>query len=258
MGNYPENDDFGDEFPQFGPSIKPELAKAALLTLTKQERVVLSHRCQGKTLKQIARELKVSRKAIEYHLGNIYQKLRLDQEGWGYNERRYFLIKNYCPVLRELIEEINEEALTEIPESLGESPGEIVQLDPKIQAIIQMESEIEAAMDEDKSVKIEVPPPQQPIVIRTQPISGKPKRRYGWIFWLVVILVVGVVAFLLGQRYPSFFAPSSTTEGSQQGDVVLTPIPTQPSADTLEPTKVEIIPPRMICSVVYQLAPLDE
>ena len=98
--------------------------------------------------------------------------------------------------LRELIAESPEEAPTQIAEFPGESLGEIIPSDPQIQAIVQMESQFEAAMDDDEPIIIDIKPP--PPIIRPQLPSGQPKKKYGWLFWLVLILAIGVGGFLLG------------------------------------------------------------
>jgi len=232
------DDEFEDEFSIGNYEKNPELARVYLLTLTEKERTVLSIRCKRRTYRYIAKKLSVSKKTVEFHLGNIYKKLKLNEVGMGYNERLFLLASFFCPTLRELIAESPEEAPTQIAEFPGESLGEIIPSDPQIQAIVQMESQFEAAMDDDEPIIIDIKPP--PPIIRPQLPSGQPKKKYGWLFWLVLILAIGVGGFLLGQRFPIPFAPQPTPESSQTGEAALpkTPTATQKPAEqvVVEPT----------------------
>ena len=94
------DDEFEDEFSIGNYEKNPELARVYLLTLTEKERTVLSIRCKRRTYRHIAKKLSVSKKTVEFHLGNIYKKLKLNEVGMGYNERLFLLVSFFCPTLR--------------------------------------------------------------------------------------------------------------------------------------------------------------
>jgi len=94
------DDEFEDEFSIGNYEKNPELARVYLLTLTEKERTVLSIRCKRRTYRYIAKKLSVSKKTVEFHLGNIYKKLKLNEVGMGYNERLFLLVSFFCPTLR--------------------------------------------------------------------------------------------------------------------------------------------------------------
>lgn len=162
-----------------------ERARSYLLLLTPTERKVLALRCQRKKYKEIAQILFVTQKDVEYHLGNIYTKLKLDFEGLGYNERFYILATFFCPILRDLIgEELKGKIIPWSPTEIIPSPISLV--------IVTREVNDETTRDD-----IEVYRPQKTDVI--------PRKRRGciniWLYILGTIAVasIGVIIYLLNR-----------------------------------------------------------
>ena len=51
--------------------------EALLNQLSKRERQVISLVFEGKTSKEVGKELFVSRRTVEFHLANVYEKLQV-------------------------------------------------------------------------------------------------------------------------------------------------------------------------------------
>jgi RNA polymerase sigma factor (sigma-70 family) len=75
----PENDAAADgrENPQERPALKKEQARDHLDTLTKRERDVFGLLIQGKTMKEIAKEIGVKYSTVNTHQKSVYKKLGL-------------------------------------------------------------------------------------------------------------------------------------------------------------------------------------
>ena len=69
-----------------------------LAQLTERQLEVLKGVCAGKTHQTIADELVIVKSTVTAHVGNIYQKLGLDE--LDPTPRRKILIEEFCPALR--------------------------------------------------------------------------------------------------------------------------------------------------------------
>ena len=121
-----------DDFSVDDYDVNKNLVRTYLRLLTAMEKKVLALRCQSKKYREIARILGVTKKDIEYHLGNIYTKLKLDDPSTGYNERLFQLVKIYCPVLMEMLDEEPQE----------EVQKDLVPVEPSPKARLIVEKEL--------------------------------------------------------------------------------------------------------------------
>jgi uncharacterized protein YraI len=201
--------------------------------------------CHSLTCKQIAQELVVSERTVYFHLGNIYQKLGLNERSSA--QRRLMLGNLYCPLLDQEVSDPDRDCAKlrqpdrePVPEPSAETLA-LVKLDEQ-RSLIPIQRAIVPVQ-----TKPQGKPPPEIIVVRP-PAQALPQQRRS--FWPVVIsLGVGAVlmffilrglGWLPGANQPPSAAPTWTPQPTETRAVaqqsVATATPTKTSVPTATPS----------------------
>lgn len=222
--------------------------RGLLETLTPTEQKVLALRCENKKYQEIADELVVSKKDVEFHLGNIYQKLHLGDISSS-NQRKTELKKFFCPLLMVIINlnppkpqpaiiEIGDQE--ETPGAMPENTGIRIRGES---SIIVPEERTLMMVNEDEPKDITNQRPVQPGRSSGPPENGEtvtyvPKQPF-WrrsIPWFLLIVATGFISYLLWGRFNS--TPAISTNPTS---ITPTGVSTNTPTETLVKTNAPIV-----------------
>ncbi len=75
-----------DEYEEYDGDEDPEQAEARRIHLTRREVQVLTLVIEGKSSKQVAEHIYISKRTVDYHLANIYKKLDVSNRVQAFRE----------------------------------------------------------------------------------------------------------------------------------------------------------------------------
>jgi len=149
-----------------------------LAQLTERQQEVLKRVCKGLTYKSIADELVVAESTVKAHMGNIYQKLNLDE--LPPNQRTKIIFEVFCP------------ALSSKP---PKPKTGTIEPDPVPEQVSKM-------VDEDEKALLVVQPRADDII---EPIRSRPLSPFVRLGWLVSGFIVGII--LMGGLFAGVLIP---------------------------------------------------
>ena len=208
-----------------------------LSNLTQRQIEVLQLVCNGYTYKSIGEQLVVAESTVKAHMGNIYQKLDLDQLPPTQRTRTIFEL--YCPALKS--ESIQVEIGPEEPDPVPEN--------------------IEKMVEEDEQTLVVWQPGE---IIEVEPIEIRPVRRPRRWPWLVVGIILGLIIGVVGLNT---FQPETNTQPLVQVSPVIelvevtVAVPVEQTvvvtatAGPEEPTQTPIVEERVVVVTATQLPP---
>jgi len=204
-----------------------------LRSLTRQQKIVLRGVCEGKLLKQIAKELFLSINTIKTHMGNVYIKFGLTH--LPPSLRRKIIFEEYWPVFKEF--DFEESIIYQ------DEPEDTEEPEPVPEEVIDQ-------VDEDEKALMVV----EPEIIDVLPLETEKKkkrrRRNGW-KWILTLIIIGLLAFGGFKLYEfvSDFIGALQIQAApvqeEKQEPVAQVVPTntlKPTEPTNEPTNTIVVP----------------
>lgn len=256
------------------------LNKDLLKTLTRKEARVFYWKCYGLIYKEIGKKLSYGEDRITQIMGNIYEKLRINEEGLSKSDRAKLLYETYWnefkeiikgdyrnidiwPLTGEKIKEEIQEVTGETAEEIKEEPSEEEEIpepspDPKILALV--------LSDEKQLTRV----PNQPTqIIEIKKEDKRPPfivRLIRWVlFFLAGLIILSLVAYFAFTSGRGLGPPQKVVITATLPEVIDTPLPsatveivsTNTSEPTLAPTDVPTDTPMPSATATVFVPPAD-